>query len=155
KDCRQLINDRVKLYNLRTRKVFGRDELLEDWGVTPEQAVDLQALVGDPGDNGPGAPGVGVKTAAKLRKEYGTLEGLLANVDRISGAKTKDKLRASADKVLLSRKLVRLATDVPLKMEWDAWRVRDWDAPRLTELFAEWGFRSLAARLKTESKTTV
>src|SRR5262249_31011600 len=114
-----------------------------------------QALVGDPVDNVPGVPGVGVKTAAKLLKEYGTLEGLFANVDRISGAKTKENLRASADKVLLSRKLVRLATDVPLKMEWDAWRVRDWDTPRLTELFAEWGFRSLAARLKTASKTTV
>ena len=95
KDCRQLIDDHVRLYNLRKRQEFGRAELLEDWGVTPEQVVDLQALVGDAVDNVPGVPGVGVKTAAKLLQEFGTLDNLLANVDRVTGAKRQENLRAS------------------------------------------------------------
>jgi DNA polymerase-1 len=66
KDCRQLIDDRVRLYSLRKNQVFGRDELMADWGVTPEQVVDLQTLVGDSVDNVPGVPGIGVKTAAQL-----------------------------------------------------------------------------------------
>jgi DNA polymerase-1 len=64
KDCRQLIDDRVRLYSLRKRQVFGREELLADWGVKPEQVVDLQTLVGDSVDNVPGVPGIGLKTAA-------------------------------------------------------------------------------------------
>src|SRR5581483_8889158 len=79
KDCRQLIGDRVRLYSLRKRQPFGREELLADWGITPEQVVDLQTLVGDSVDNVPGVPGIGVKTAAKLLQEFGTLEAILAN----------------------------------------------------------------------------
>src|SRR5262249_47810347 len=71
KDCRQLIDDRVRLYSLRKRQEFGRKELQEDWGVTPEQVVDLQTLAGDSVDNVPGVPGIGVKTAAKLLQEFG------------------------------------------------------------------------------------
>ncbi len=79
KDCRQLIDDHIRLYNLRKHQEFGRAELLADWGVTPEQVVDLQSLVGDAVDNVPGVPGIGVKTAAKLLQEFGTLDNLLAN----------------------------------------------------------------------------
>ena len=85
KDCRQLIGDRVHMYNLRKRQIFGRDELLQDWGITPEQVVDFQALVGDSVDNVPGVPGIGVKTAAKLLQEFGTLDNILANIDKIAG----------------------------------------------------------------------
>ena len=95
KDCRQLIDDRVRLYNLRKRQEFGRAELLADWGMTPEQVVDLQTLVGDSVDNVPGVPGIGVKTAAKLLQEFGTLENMLANVDKVSGAKRQENLRAA------------------------------------------------------------
>src|SRR5205823_3078518 len=137
KDCRQLISDRVKIYNLRKHQVFDRDALLQDWGITPEQVVDLQALVGDSVDNVPGVPGVGIKTAAKLLQDYQTLENVLANVDRIAGAKRQENLRAATDTVALSRKLVRLATDVPFAQDWDGWRLRDWDAPRLLALFQE------------------
>ena len=95
KDCRQLIDDHVRLYNLRKHQEFGRAELLADWGVTPEQVVDLQSLVGDAVDNVPGVPGIGVKTAAKLLQEFGTLDNLLANVDRVAGAKRQENLRAA------------------------------------------------------------
>ena len=71
KDCRQLITDRVRLFNLRKRVEYGREELFADWGVTPHQVVDFQALVGDSVDNVPGVPGVGPKTAAKLLAQFG------------------------------------------------------------------------------------
>ena len=153
KDCRQLIDDHVRLYNLRKHQEFGRAELLEDWGVTPEQVVDLQALVGDAVDNVPGVPGVGVKTAAKLLQEFGTLDNLLANVDRVAGAKRKENLRSARPIIDMSRQLVRLADDVPVALDWDAWRLRDIDAPRMLELCREFGFRTLAGEIRDLTKT--
>ena len=101
KDCRQLITDRVRLFNLRKRAEFGRAELLADWGVAPEQVVDFQTLVGDSVDNVPGVPGVGPKTAAKLLQQYGTLDNLLAHVDDLPKGKMKENIRAYSEKVLL------------------------------------------------------
>jgi DNA polymerase-1 len=151
KDCRQLISDRVKIYNLRKHQVFDREALRQDWGITPEQVVDLQTLVGDSVDNVPGVPGIGIKTAAKLLEDYQTLENVLANVDRISGAKRQENLRAAGTIVALSRQLVRLATDVPLDQDWEAWRLRDWDAPRLLTLFQQWGFHRFADEVRAAS----
>ena len=77
KDCRQLIGDRVCIYNLRKKEAMDREALLREWSITPEQVVDLQALVGDSVDNIPGVPGIGIKTAAKMLQEFGTLDNLL------------------------------------------------------------------------------
>jgi DNA polymerase-1 len=151
KDCRQLIDDRVRLYNLRKQHAFGREELLADWGVTPEQVVDLQTLVGDSVDNVPGVPGIGVKTAARLLQEFGTLEGILANIDRVPGAKKQESLRTAGDTLALSRRLVQLATDVPITMDWDAWRLRDVDTPRVRQLFQEWGLYSLLGQVRQQA----
>src|SRR5262249_58360346 len=119
KDCRQIIDDRIKLFNLRKKAdlataEFGRKELLADWGITPEQVVDLQTLVGDSVDNVKGVPGIGVKTAARLLQQFGTLENLLTHVEEVPGAKKQDNLRAAQPLLELSRKLVRLSTDVPV-----------------------------------------
>jgi DNA polymerase-1 len=148
KDCRQLIDDRVRIYNLRKRQEFGRAELLADWGVTPEQVVDLQALVGDSVDNVPGVPGIGVKTAAKLLQEFGTLDNILAAVERIPGKK-QETLRAAGPTVALSRQLVRLATDVPIPIDWEGWRLHPVDRERLIALCQEWGFHSLGNQVRT------
>src|SRR5262249_62407217 len=107
KDCRQLIDDRVKLFNLRKRQEFGRQELLDDWGVTPEQVVDLQTLVGDSVDNVVGVPGIGVKTAARLLQQYGTLDNLVAHVDEVGGKKA-ESIKASRSYLETTRRLVRL-----------------------------------------------
>ncbi len=154
KDCRQLIDDRVRMYSLRKRAVFGRDELLADWGIKPEQVVDLQTLVGDSVDNVRGVPGIGIKTAAKLLQDFGTLENILANIDRVPGAKRQESLRNSGTIIEQSRKLVRLSTDVPIELNWDAWRLRDMDDARLSKLFQEWGFHSLANQFLASSQTT-
>ncbi len=152
KDCRQLIDDHVRLYNLRKQEAIGREELLADWGITPEQVVDLQTLVGDSVDNVPGVPGIGVKTAAKLLQEFGTLDNLLANVDRVPGKK-QQALRESAERIALSRRLVRLDDHVPLEMDWEGWKLRPIDAPRLLELCKEWGFSGLAGQVRALART--
>jgi DNA polymerase-1 len=155
KDCRQLLTDRVRMFNLRKRTEFGRAELLADWGVAPEQVVDFQALVGDSVDNVPGVPGVGPKTAAKLLQQYGTLDNLLAHLDELPKGKMKENLLANAENVLLSRKLVRLDTNVSLPMDWDAWRVHDYDAARLLPLFEEAGFRGFASKMRSAAKIAI
>jgi DNA polymerase-1 len=147
KDCRQLITDRVRLFNLRKQQMFGRDELLADWGIRPDQVVDLQALVGDSVDNVPGVPGIGLKTAAQLLQKYDTIEGILANVDNISGAKRQQNLREMGPRVAVSRPLVKLRDDIDMSLNWDAWRLRELDAPRLRKMFQEWGFHSLARQM--------
>jgi DNA polymerase-1 len=153
KDCRQLIDNHIRLYNLRKHQEFGENELLADWGIRPDQVIDLQALVGDSVDNVPGVPGIGLKTAAKLLQEFGTLDNLLANVDKVAGAKRQENLRMFTEKVQLSRRLVRLATDVPLPMDWEAWRLGDWDAPRLLSLFQQWGFHRFADEVRKSMAT--
>ncbi len=151
KDCRQLIGDRVRLFNLRKQTILDRQALSEDWGIAPEQVVDLQTLVGDSVDNVPGVPGIGLKTAAKLLQEFGTLDNVLANIDKIPGAKKQENLRASLAQIQVSRQLVRLATDVPMEMAWDDWRLCEWNAPRLLTLFREWGFRGFADQVRARA----
>ncbi len=151
KDCRQLIRDRVTILNLRKDETMDREGLIRDWGISPEQVVDYQALVGDAVDNVPGVPGVGPKTASKWLQQYGTLENLIAHADDVGGAKVKESLKASIANGNLekSRTLVKLRTDVPMAFDWDGWRRRDWDGPRLLELYQEFGFRGFANKVRS------
>jgi DNA polymerase-1 len=160
KDCRQLIDGRVQLFNLRKHTVFGREELQADWSVSPEQVVDFQALVGDSVDNVPGVSGIGPKTAGKLLQEFGTLDKLLEAAAELAKAGAAAKKQGSltprlaqtiaeaGEKVALSRRLVRLADDLDMPLDWDAWRVQEPDVPRLLALFKEWGFRSFADQVR-------
>ncbi len=146
KDCRQLITDRVQLYNIRKGQMMTAAELLEDWGVRPDQVVDFQALVGDPVDNVPGIPLIGPKLAQQLLEQFGTLESILANVDQVSGAKRKENLKAGREKVMLSRALVKLRDDVPCEPPWEASRMRA-DLDHLQAMFDRFGFRRLKSRV--------
>jgi DNA polymerase-1 len=148
KDCRQLIDDRISLLNLRKGTILDREALQKDWGVSPDQVVDLQSLVGDSVDNVPGIPGIGLKTAAKLLQDFGTLDNLLANIDKVAGAKKQESLRAGAATLEMSRRLVKLAQDVPLTFDWEGWKLRPWDGPRLLEICRQCGFRSLAEQIR-------
>lgn len=154
KDCRQLITDKVKILNLRKlngEAVLDAAGVVADWGVRPDQVIDFQALVGDSVDNIPGVPGIGSKTAAKWLQEFGTLDNIIANVDKLSGGpKLKQALQQAIANGNLekSRKLVALDTHVPLTVDWEQWRRKDWDGQRLLELFHEFGFRSFAERVR-------
>ncbi len=143
KDARQLLGPRVHLYNLRKRTSFGEAELLTDWGVRPDQVVDFQSLVGDAVDNVPGVPLVGPKKAAQLLQQFGTLEAVLAHADEAPGAKLRENLKTYADQALVSRRLVRLNTELSLGFDWQAARGIRPDVPRLVQLFREFGFRKL------------
>ena len=146
KDCRQLITDRVKIYNIRKDKVIDRHALKAEWGIAPEQVVDFQTLVGDPTDGVPGVPLIGPKSAQELLAKYGTLENLFEHAGEVPGTKRRQNLIAGKERAMMSRKLVRLRSDVPCPVNWAAGRVGRIDAPRLRSLFMEFGFRSLAAK---------
>jgi DNA polymerase I len=154
KDCRQAINEKVRCYNLRKRLTMDAAWLMEEWGVRPEQVVDFQTMVGDSVDNVPGVPGVGEKTAAKLLQQYGSLEEIIKNVDAISGAKMKLNFKKSIETGDLerSRSLVRLATDVPLDIDWEDWKRREWDYDQLLDLFTSFGFRRFSDRVRSAAK---
>ena len=148
KDCRQLITDHVFLYNLRKQTEFGKKELLEDWGVTPEQVVDLQTLVGDSVDNIPGATGIGIKTASTLLQQYGNLENIFGNIANISGTKRKENLEAFREKAPMVRKLVELCQNAPVSEDWENWSVRDIHAQEALDFFKKLGFRGLQSQME-------
>jgi DNA polymerase-1 len=146
KDCRQLITDRVAVFNIRKNQVFDAAALRDEWGVAPDQVVDFQSLVGDKVDNVPGVPGIGAKTAQQLLETYGTLDNLLEHASEVPGAKGK-KLAECREQALLSRQLVRLDTQVPVAPDWDASRIGGMNQEALGTLFAEFGFRSFVERV--------
>ena len=147
KDCRQLLSDRVILYNIRKDEMFGPEELMVTWGVRPDQVVDFQSLVGDSVDNIPGVPLVGPKLAAQLLAQFGSLENVLANADKVAGQKRADNLKNFRAQALLSRELVRLRTDVPLELDWGSANFSRKDVAALDSLFKELGLRRLSERL--------
>ncbi len=149
KDCRQLITDRVKLYNIRKDQILGREELEDDWGIAAEQVVDYQALVGDSVDNVPGVPLIGPKIARELLSKYITLDAVLDHANEVSGKKRKENLINFRDQALLSRKLVRLDADVPVAIDWEAGRVEGIDGTAASALFEEFDFQRLKTRLST------
>ena len=160
KDCRQLIADRVFVYNIRKNQVIDRAALFEDWGVAPEQVVDFQALVGDSVNNVPGVPLIGPKFARQLLQQYGTLESVLDHAGEVAGAKRKQSLLENRSQAMLSRDLVRLNRHVPVPIDWNGGRVGRIHRPRLADLFRRFGFRtlvdradSLAARMPAASET--
>lgn len=148
KDCRQLLGPHVRMLNLRKNSFFGVAELYADWGITPEQAIDYQSLVGDSVDNVPGVPLVGPKKATALLQEFGNLENVLANADKAPGAKLKENLKVFADQARLCQKLVRLYDDLPLTVDWEQAKAGQLRHERLTELFTEFGFKKLADEIK-------
>jgi len=151
KDCRQLVSERVKLYNIRKNEVIDREVLRREWGISPQQVVDYQALVGDATDNVPGVPLIGPKAARELLARYGTLDNLLAHLDEVPGAARRTNLTTYRQQALLSRQLVRLDNRVPLAIDWRRARPGTlWvgsDPSRALALFREFGFRKLAEKL--------
>ncbi|WP_162196920.1 DNA polymerase I [Mycobacterium lepromatosis] len=150
RDALQLVSDDVTVLYPRkgvselTR--FTPEAVLEKYGLMPEQYPDFAALRGDPSDNLPGIPGVGEKTAAKWIVEYGSLQGLVDNVDSVRG-KVGDALRAHLARVVRNRELTQLVKDVPLVQNLDMLRLQPWDRDQIHQLFDYLEFRVLRDRL--------
>lgn len=155
KDCRQLISDYVKVYNVRKNLLFGEDELAEEWGVRPDQVVDFQSLVGDSVDNVPGVPLIGPKIARELLERFDTLDAVLDNADQVSGKKRKQNLIDFRDQALLSRQLVRLDREVPIEIPWPLGRVANFEPSPAAELFEELGFRTFAKTIADKAPVPV
>ena len=147
KDCRQLITDRVKIFNIRKNEIFDRQKVQEEWGIAPEQVVDFQALVGDSVDNVPGVPLIGPKFARQLLEQFGTLDAVLDHVDEMPKGKRKENLIAFRQQALLSRDLVRLDVNVPVTIDWNAGRAGRIDLEAALALFHDFGFRGIGQKL--------
>src|SRR3990167_2429458 len=127
KDLMQLVGDGVSMYDPMKNVRIEREQVFEKFGVYPEQVVDVQALCGDSVDNVPGAPGIGIKTAAQLITEFGDLDTLLARAGEIKQPKRRETLINFADQIRLSRALVKLDCDTPLPEPLDDLKVREPD----------------------------
>lgn len=146
KDLDQLISPTVRMYDIQTDEELDPEALRAKKGYGPEQARDVLALTGDAVDNIPGIPGVGPKTAAKWIAEYGSLDNLLANKEKIKG-KIGETFRNSLPILEQSRRLVELICDVPVEMNWDAAQLRPEKWAALAPIFQELGFTRLLAQL--------
>ncbi len=147
KDCRQLIGDRVRMFNIRKQEAFDSAALMQVWGVRPEQVVDFQALVGDSVDNVPGVPLIGPKAAQDLLGKYQTLEGVYEHLHELKG-KRKENLETFKEQAFLSRQLVQLDRGVPLEsFDWSQARPGRYRGDEIHELCREFGFRQLATRV--------
>jgi DNA polymerase I len=147
KDLMQLVGDGVEMLDPMKNRRIDRDGVIEKFGVGPEHVVDVQALAGDSVDNVPGAPGIGIKTAALLISEFGSLEALLDRADEIKQPKRREVLQQHRAQIELSKRLVQLDCDMVLDFTLDDLEIRDPDPERLLAFLAEMEFRTLTKRI--------
>ena len=146
KDLMQLVSNKVRLFDPMKSKVIGEKEVIEKFGVKPEQVIDVQSLAGDSSDNVPGVPGIGVKTAAELINKYKTLENLLKKASEIPQNKRRETLLSNKDKAMISKQLVTLKNDVPLKNEASDFIIKDINKDKLYDFLREMEFNRLLSQ---------
>ncbi|MCI4660819.1 MAG: DNA polymerase I [Neomegalonema sp.] len=147
KDLMQLVTDRIRMLDPMKNREIGRAEVIEKFGVGPERVVDVQALAGDAVDNVPGAPGIGIKTAAQLINEYGDLETLLASAEAIKQPKRRQTLIEKAEQIRVSRRLVALDEAVAVEEGLDAFALADLPGAPLVAFLKAMEFRTLTSRI--------
>jgi DNA polymerase-1 len=149
-DAMQLVDGRVKV--LRTTrgvsetKAYGRDEVVEEYGVTPEQIPDYKALTGDSSDNIPGVRGIGPKGAANLLREFGSLDGVYENLENISAKGTRKKLEEGRESAFMSLELAKMRFDVPVKFDPEMLHFEG-VSPEIRDITRRYEFRTLESRL--------
>ena len=147
KDLMQLVGDGVEMLDPMKNRRIDREGVIEKFGVGPERVVDVQALAGDSVDNVPGAPGIGIKTAALLINEFGSLEALLDRAEEIKQPKRREVLQQHRAQIELSKRLVQLDCDMALEFTLDDLEIRDPDPDKLLAFLAEMEFRTLTKRI--------
>jgi len=146
KDLMQLVSDKIRLYDPMKSKVIGEKEVLEKFGVKPNQVIDVQSLAGDSSDNIPGVPGIGVKTAAELINKYKNLDTLLKKASEIPQNKRRETLLENKDKALLSRQLVTLKEDVPVEDDPSSFIIKEVKKDNLYNFLREMEFNRLLSQ---------
>ncbi|MES2649890.1 MAG: DNA polymerase I [Bacteroidota bacterium] len=155
KDYGQLVNECVFIYKPGYQggdvEIMGPKEVCKKWDIERvDQVIDILGLMGDAVDNIPGIPGVGEKTAAKLLKEYGNMENILANADNIKGA-LGEKVRNGKDLAVMSKQLATIITNVPVEFHAENFRMKEWNKEALKEVFTELEFKTQAQRILGEN----
>ena len=156
KDYGQLVTEHVKMYRPAVGKsaeeILGPAEVSQKWGISsPTQVIDILGLMGDAVDNIPGCPGVGEKTASKLVQDFGSIENLVQNTDKLKGA-LKEKVENNIEQIKTSKWLATIKTDVPIQLDMDLLKVEEPNQEALQKLFEELEFRTLM-RKKISSPT--
>ncbi|MBL7575709.1 DNA polymerase I [Peptoniphilus asaccharolyticus DSM 20463] len=154
KDYYQLVGENTSV--LLTRKGITEMDLVtveslnEDYGITPDQFIDLKGLMGDNSDNIPGVPGIGEKTGLKLIHEFGTIENLYDNIDKITAKKQKEKLEDNKAQAFMSKKLGTIVRNVPIETEIKDLEIQQYNLEELSDLYREYEFYTLLKRLPEE-----
>ncbi len=153
KDYCQLVTERALIYRPRYGnngyEIMGPQEVKQKYGLdNTGQVIDMLGLMGDSSDNIPGCPGIGEKTAVKLITEFGGIDGLLANTDKLKGA-LKEKVESNIDQIKFSRLLATIRTDVPIELDMEALKFEGPDEHKLYSIFEDLEFRTLMNRVKT------
>src|SRR5690606_7162425 len=147
KDLMQLVNDRVVLWDTMRDVVYGPEEVEAKFGVKPSQMRDLLALMGDSVDNVPGVPSIGIKTAAELLRQFGSIDEAYKRLDEIPKKRTREALAQHEAEARLSQQLVSLRDDVPCKLDLDKLRYGGADYDKLRRLYNELGFQRMIATI--------
>jgi len=150
KDLLQLVGNRIQVYDTMKEKRYGEEEVIERFGVRPEQVVEVMGLAGDAIDNIPGVPGIGEKTAIELIKTFGSIENLLNHLDQIPQKKMKERLENHGELARLSRQLATIHTDVPIACRKEDLVLSSPNSGILRELFKELEFNKLLRELPEE-----
>lgn len=151
KDLMQIVGGNIVMFDAMKNREIGPDQVIEKFGVGPDKVIDVQALAGDSADNVPGVQGIGVKTAALLIEEYGDLDGILANAEKIKQPKRRQVLIDQADMARISRELVTLRTDVPVPEPMENFLHEDPDPQTLLEFLKAQSFKSLLKRIESQT----
>ena len=146
KDLMQLVSKSIRLYDPMKNKLIGEKEVIEKFGVKPNQVIDVQSLAGDTSDNIPGVPGIGVKTASELINKYGDLDNLLKKASEIKQNKRRETLLQNSDKAILSKKLVTLKDDVPVKDQLSSFILKEVNKENLFNFLREMEFNRLLSQ---------
>ena len=143
KDLMQLYKKSVRIYDPMKNKFINKDDIDKKFGVAPEKIIDVQALAGDSSDNVPGVPGIGVKTAAELINKYDNLENLLSKAKEIKQNKRRETIIENKEKAIVSKKLVTLKKDVPVKNKIEEFKLKNIDKNKLYSFMREMEFNRL------------
>ena len=143
KDLMQLYKKSVRIYDPMKNKFINKDDIDKKFGVAPEKIIDVQALAGDSSDNVPGVPGIGVKTAAELINKYDNLENLLSKAKEIKQNKRRETIIENKEKAIISKKLVTLKKDVPVKNKIEEFKLKNIDKNKLYSFMREMEFNRL------------
>ncbi|MGH9457756.1 MAG: DNA polymerase I [Thermoanaerobaculia bacterium] len=155
KDFFQLVGNGILLYHTGREVLYDGDGVREAFGLPPEKVVDVMALWGDAIDNIPGVPGIGEKSAKALIEEFGSIDALYARIDDVKKPSQRKALTENRDKAFLSRDLVRIQCDLPVSVDFEAFRRREPDRGKLHELFSRLEFHSLLQEFLPEETRKV